>query len=58
MNMTKDTVVIDLAALQTFTSDSLGKAIFRSTSEPFYTLDGLCLYSEKKPDCLEFSEAE
>ena len=58
LNMTKDTVVIDLAALQAFTADSLGKSIFRSKTEPFFTLDETCLYSNKKPECLAFKETE
>ncbi len=58
LHMTKDTIVVDLALIQAFTVDSLGKSIFRSTTEPFYTEDGTCFYSRKKPDCLEFREAK
>ena len=52
--MTRDTVVVDLDSLRAFASDSLGKAVIRSTMEPFYTLNERCFYTPKKDACLEF----
>lgn len=55
--MTKDTVRVDLDSLQSFVSDDVGKALIRSTREPFYTRNERCFFNPKKNACLEFREA-
>lgn len=57
LRLTKDTVMVDLDSLKSFASDSLGKALIRSTQEPFYTLNERCFFSPRKEACLEFRNA-
>lgn len=57
LRMTLDTVYVDLESLQAFAADSAGKALIRSTSEPFYTRDEKCFHNPGKAECLEFRQA-
>lgn len=57
LRFTRDTVLVDYADLRAYASDSLGRALFQSTQEPFYTRDGSCFFSPRKDACLAFRKA-
>lgn len=54
VRFTQDTVLVDYEDLRTYASDSVGRALFHSTREPFYTRDDHCFFSPKKDACLAF----
>jgi hypothetical protein len=56
LQMTQDTIVVAFEEAKAFASDSIGHALFRSSIEPFYTLNGKCFYSPKKEGCLAYTK--
>lgn len=56
LQLTNDTVRVDFEEARVYASDSMGRALFRSTKEKFFTLNEHCLHNPKKDACLGFRE--
>lgn len=57
LRLTRDTILADYGEVRAYASDSVGRSVFRSARETFYTRDGRCFFSPRKETCLPFRPA-